>query len=608
MTAFLRRRHWVAPLRAVLAGWLALGLTCAAQASGADVTTQMRSLLAERGMVGASWMLLMDDGRVVAGAAGLRQAGTDAPLAADDRMHVGSIAKTMLATGILRLVSEGRLALDAPVAQLLPEVVLDNPWHASDPVRLRHLIDHTSGLEDGTFRHVFTRAATLDSPLALAFNASTAVRTRPGSEASYSNLGYVLAAMVIERTVGERYESYLDRNLLRPLGMHASSFHHPDEAAGGPALAMGHVEGPKPQRYLPSFLRPAGQFVTTPADMATFAAFLMGDGRVAQRAFIHPDLLRRMGRPHDTAAAAAGLKVGYALGMRLRDRHGRVGLCHGGNGIGVRAMLCMYPAQRKAFFVGLNMDSETADYEGFNALLVDALAVPRAPSAAQGVAAAAGAWDGWYVRLPAKAAAFVYLDMLFNPIAMTSGSGQLRLRPLMGDTLALTSLGGNLYRAPGRVTASHVLLADAQGHAWADGTGTWRRVGGTTVALLWASLVAGLAGVLYVLAAGSARLWQARRRFVGDALAPAWLTLLCVPLAATALGMSWQTMGEIGLASVSLAVLTAVLPLAALYGLARARQHVSRWRGRADMVALAGLLQWCAVLAAWGLLPFRIWA
>lgn len=607
MMIFLRRARWAPPLRAVLAAWLALGLACAAQASGADVAARMRALLAEQGMVGASWML-MDDGRVVTGAAGLREAGTDAPLAPDDRMHVGSVAKTMLAVGILRLVSEGRLALDMPVAQLLPEIVLHNPWNASDPVRLRHLLDHTSGLEDGSFRHVFTRAATLDSPLALAFGDGMTVRTRPGSEASYSNLGYVLAGLVIERTVGERYETYLDRELLRPLGMHASSFSHAGAGAGLPALATGHVDGPRPQPYLPSLLRPAGQFVTTPRDMATFAAFLMGDGRTAQGKFIRTGLLRRMGRPHDTAAAAAGLEVGYALGMRLRDRHGRAGFCHGGNGIGVRAMLCMYPEQRKAFFVGLNMDSETADYEAFNALLLDALAMPKARPAPPGAAAHAAAWEGWFVRLPAKAPAFVYLDMLFNPVAVTARNGRLHLRPLLGKPLTLAPVGGYLYRAPDRVMASHVLLADAQGRALADGTGTWRAVGGWTVLLLWVSLAYGLAGALYVLVAGSARLWRARRRFAGDALALAWLTLLCLPLAAAAVGVSWQTMGERGVPGVALAALTAMLPLAALYGLVQARAGASRRRRGADRTALAGLLQWCVVLAAWGLLPFRLWA
>ena len=258
-----------------------------------------------------------------------------------------------------------------------------------------------------------------------------------------------------------------------------------------------------------------------------------------------PDLLRSMGRPRDTAAAAAGLDVGYALGLRLRDRHARLGLCHGGNGIGVRAMLCLYPEQRQAFFVGLNMDSETADYEGFNALLLDTLAVPRATLATQGMAAPAAAWDGWYVRLPAKMPAFVYLDILFNPVALTAGAGQLRCCPCWGTRWRWRRFDGRgLYRAPGRMTASHVLLADAQGQAWADGTGTWRRVSGWTVALHLGQPGTGR-GRRLARAGGRRRQAVAlaaplSRRRAGARV----VTLLCVPLAGAALGLSWQTMGE----------------------------------------------------------------
>ena len=66
------------------------------------------------------------------------------------------------------------LALNTPLAQLLPAIALDNPWNATDPVRLRHLLDHTAGLEDAGMRHVFNSAASLDSPLALAFRGRTA--------------------------------------------------------------------------------------------------------------------------------------------------------------------------------------------------------------------------------------------------------------------------------------------------------------------------------------------------------------------------------------------------------------------------------------------------
>ncbi|QGZ37691.1 CubicO group peptidase (beta-lactamase class C family) [Pseudoduganella flava] len=588
--------------------WLLLlwWLGCAPIGAAADLAPRVEALLAERGLVGASWMLLHGDGTVETGAAGQRAAGV--PLRAEDRMHVGSIAKTVLAAGVLRLVSQGRVTLDTPIATLLPELAPANPWHATDPVRLRHLLDHTAGLPDATFRHLFSAAAGPDTPLAAALAAPLPVRTRPGSEFSYSNLGYVLAALAIERVTGQRYERYLDEQLLRPLGMTASTFGHVDQHGATPPLAMGHVDRARPQAYLANFLRPAGQFVTTPADMARFAAFLMGDGRIDGAPFIRADLLRQMGRAQGTAAARAGLPAGYALGLGRRDRHGRVVLCHGGNTVGFRAMFCLAPAQRAAFLVALNMDSEAADYEAFTALMLDALALPRAVAPRATPAGDAQAWQGWYVRLPAKVPAFVYLDLLFNPVALApAAAGAVELRPLLGAATVLAPAGPRLYRAPDRITATHALLADAGGTAYSDGFGTWRPVSFGRLLWMWASLAAGLGALAWLLVVGTVRLWRTRRGFLADALAPAWAVLLLIPVAGVAVGLAWQTMGDVGAATVALAALTAALPLAALYGLLRLYRGGLRHR-RADVLALALLLQWCAVLAAWGLLPFRFWA
>ena len=106
-------------------------------------------MLERERLTGAAWMLLGDDGTIAVDAAGVRRVG-GAALRPDDRFQVGSIAKTVIAAGVLRLVTQKRLSLDAPVASWLPEVALDNPWVPAHPVRLRHLLDHTAGLEDAS--------------------------------------------------------------------------------------------------------------------------------------------------------------------------------------------------------------------------------------------------------------------------------------------------------------------------------------------------------------------------------------------------------------------------------------------------------------------------
>src|SRR5687768_1113104 len=81
--------------------------------------------LKEEGLIGATWATLDSDGSIASGAAGLKDAQNGSLLDPDDKIHVGSVAKSLLATGILRLVSEGRLGLDTPVAQVLPDVRFD---------------------------------------------------------------------------------------------------------------------------------------------------------------------------------------------------------------------------------------------------------------------------------------------------------------------------------------------------------------------------------------------------------------------------------------------------------------------------------------------------
>ena len=206
---------------------LALAPPSVSGESAADVAADIAAELQRQGLQGAVWSTVLANGKVKLGAAGIKDSRGGQPIGVDDRVQVGSVAKTLVATGILRLVTEGRLTLDAPVAGLVSGVAFDNPWAASDPIRVRHLLDQTAGLDDARIAHVFSVTADADMPLAEAVAAGQPllrVRSRPGTRHSYSNIGYTLAGMVIEAVTGTRYEHYLATHLLQPLGMHDSTF------------------------------------------------------------------------------------------------------------------------------------------------------------------------------------------------------------------------------------------------------------------------------------------------------------------------------------------------------------------------------------------------
>jgi len=612
----LRHSSTVAFVRAVA---LALLLALSGGTSAADADTRLESAmattLAEQGLTGAVWALVGADGATTVAAAGVRDARNGQPMAPDDRVHVGSIAKTLLATGILRLVSEGRLALDTSVSELLPDAAIDNPWSASDPVRVRHLLDHTAGLDDARMWQVFSLAPTADTPLARAYAGDGAllrVRSRPGTRFSYSNMGYGLLGRVIESVTGERYEHFLDQQLLRPLAMDDSTFAFvtQDGPHADPRLALGHFERGQAQAAVSTYLRPATQFTTTAADMARFARFLMGDGRIDGQAFIDPELLGAMGVPHGTEAALAGLRIGYGLGLSTRDRHGVVGRCHGGDGIGYVAMLCLYPQQQRAWFYSVNTDSEDADYDLIDRQLIRALGVEApAPDAPAAASIDPAAWAGWYVPAPNRFAQFAYLDTLFGVARLQVAADGVSFAPLQSPTVALAPAGGALYRAPDRVWPSHVLLAPADAaRAISRGTQSYRQVSLRELAPLWLSLAGGVLGVLHVLIAGTARAITRRLRVAQPLFIP-WLAVLALALPVPLfLRQSFLQLGDLTAASALLAAATAALPVALAFGLYRhLRQRPRGAWAWADLLAMLAIGQWTLVLAAWGLLPLRLW-
>ena len=575
----------------------------------------MAAQLRAQGLEGAVWSTVAE-GTIATGAAGIADARTGQALRADARVHVGSVAKTLLATGVLRLVTERRLALETPVSQLLPGMIFDNPWSSSHPVLVRHLLDHTAGLDDARFSQVFSLQPNADTPLADAFRGRgpLRVRSRPGSRHSYSNTGFTLLGMVIEAVTGARYETYLETHLLRPLGMHDSTFAFTtqDGPHADPRLAMGHFEDGKRQAAVPTYVRPATQFTTTAADMGRFASFLMGDGSVHGRPFVDSTLLAAMGRASTTEAAVAGLRVGYGLGMALRDRHGAVGKCHGGSTVGYRAMLCLFPEQQRAFFVAHNADHETADYGRFDRLLIEALRV-QAPAARQPEATRVDtrAWEGYYVPSPNRFASLAWLDTTLNFLRVARDGSGLRLEPFQSEDVALTPAGGALFRAKDRVIASHAFVATPEGRrAISTGTQNYEQVSLSRLMPLWISLVAGLLGLAWLLVAGIVRLVALRRAaWSHPAIVPFFgVAALLLPLPLF-LQQSFLQLGDLTPASGLLAAVTGLLPVAMLAGLALMLPR-RPWRALAwiDVVSMLAVLQFAAVLAGWGLMPLRMWS
>jgi predicted unusual protein kinase regulating ubiquinone biosynthesis (AarF/ABC1/UbiB family) len=587
-----------------------------AQSSAADSLHQaIAAALVEEQLVGATWAVVTPSGTTL-GAAGLFDATTTRALRPEDRVQVGSVTKAVLALGVLRLVSEGQLSLDEPVSVTLRDLPVQNRFARTSPMLVRHLLDHTSGLDDARLWQLFSRRPTPDTPLIdglVRSGDSLRVRHRPGSRFSYSNSGFVVAAMLIEKVTRTRYEVYLDSAILAPIGLTRSTFAYVTQAEDS-TLAMGHFENGVASPAVPTFVRPAGQFTTTAGDMAALARFLMGDGRVGTRQLIDPALLRARGREFNTDASRNGLNAGYALAWARRDRHGVIAGCHDGNIVGYWANLCVFPEEQKAFFISLNADVEGADYDRFDALLIDALDV--APVDAVGAAALdadPSAFDGWYLRRPIRLDQFAYLDEVLNFTRVQWNGEALILDPFQGDPRTLTPVGGTQFRATDRSAASHILYTDDAGTALiGDGLRTHERVPLTLLMVRWLSLIAGILGLAHLAFWGVIRGIRARWKAHGAARA---LSTESVALGLIAL-ILWSIMRDFDFLTLGdPTVLNIVIALLCVVGLVRllvyawrlARANESTLSARLDLLATGAALQWLLVLASWGLFPLALW-
>ncbi|MCU0633707.1 MAG: beta-lactamase family protein [Gemmatimonadaceae bacterium] len=483
---------------------------------------------------------------------------------------------------------------------------------------MRHLLDHTSGLADLHLWQLFTVRASPDDALRdhlVRPGQRLHARTRPGAQFLYSNVGYTLLGLLIEAATGERYEHWVDRNVLLPLGMTRSTmtFVSQEGVRADRTLAMGHFDGFTPQAAYAIPVRPAAQFTTTPSDMARLIRFLMSDGTVNGRVLVDRALLRAMGEASTTDAVRAGLAGGYGLGLVTRERWGSTGRCHLGNVGTFRAMLCVHRDQQRGVFVAYNSDPESLPWDAVDSLVVAALrlpaeaAVPVAPLSVD-----ADAWRGWYLAQP-RFEQFAYLDVLGSAVRASWDGQRFVLAPLGGMSRTLEPVGGRSLRLVGRRAATHVLLRAGDTLRITDGQRTLTRVPVAMLLAYWSSAAVGAVALLALLGVGGVRTWRAARsggvrreplRWIAGAM------LLLLASAPLHLLQPALAIGDATTATVTTAFATGAVPIA-LAGSAlstmREWQRLTRVRRWCDALALLGAGQWVAVLAWWGLMPLVLW-
>jgi D-alanyl-D-alanine carboxypeptidase len=207
--------------------------------------------------------------------AGLADKATGQRMRPQDRVHIGSITKTFVATVVLQLAAEGRLSLNDSVQKWLPGVIT-SPGYRPAQITIRQLLQHTSGLRE------YTADPQMQTPQALARTwqpqqlLDAALRLGPPVHGwLYSNTNYIVLGMIIQKVTGHSPVTEIRRRILVPLGLHDTSFPLTSPQIPGPH-ADGYY-GPIDVTHLvnPSVAWTAGAMISTVDDVARFYQALL---------------------------------------------------------------------------------------------------------------------------------------------------------------------------------------------------------------------------------------------------------------------------------------------------------------------------------------------
>jgi CubicO group peptidase (beta-lactamase class C family) len=266
--------------------------------------------------------------------------------------EMASITKTFTALAIMKLVKQGKLSLYDDLSEIAPEIVFINKWEKTNPVKIIHLLEHTSGFDDVRFNTLWNNDLNITELQAIEkFKNSMHCRWIPGEREAYCNIDYNILGYIIEKLSGLKYDVFLKKEILLPIGMTNSNFITPTQP--NPAYANPYDwNGNKFIRlpHLQFYGKGAGALYSCADDMAKFVQFMINNGNNDNL----PDLtniVESMEIPESTPAASLGLKTGYAKGITIDYLNYKFPFYgHGGTSIGFFSRYA-YNRNLKAGFV-----------------------------------------------------------------------------------------------------------------------------------------------------------------------------------------------------------------------------------------------------------------
>ena len=295
------------------------------------------------------------------GAFGTSNLETSLPSSKNTISSICSTSKVFTATTIMKLVDQGKINLDDKVSDILPKYSVKQVFKESGPVTIRSLLTHASGLPRDT-HHAYWSGPNHHFPTEdeLYESLSKLETIHPvGTDSGYSNIGYALLGMIVEKVTGDSYKDYIESNLFRPLDM-SDSFVEMQSSLYGNKHAIGYTATNRNgKRKVASFyqtksMQSSAGISTTVHDLAKFAMwqFRLADKAETETEIMSPSTLRSM---YQTQATSKNGNTKRGFGYEVStDKQGNQWVMHGGACPGYLSFLKMDVTNKMAYAVLVN--------------------------------------------------------------------------------------------------------------------------------------------------------------------------------------------------------------------------------------------------------------
>ncbi|MCU0459958.1 MAG: beta-lactamase family protein [Bacteroidales bacterium] len=372
------------------------------------------------------------------------------PVTPETAFRVSSITKTFIGIAFLEMERRGLIDLDQPVMSLVPDVSIDNPWEDTDPILVRHLLEHTAGFDDLHFSNYDTGDP--EAPLAEGLKRTEKarrVRWIPGTVYSYSGVGYLLAGYIMESVTGLSFEDYTESGILKSLGMNNSFLRLDPERQARLARGYGYSGGPIPYPYV--YARPAASLHSTVEDMLSFLHHLARGFEEEGDSVLSPGLMKNLLNPDSSHAGRLNFPIRYGTGIGSYLSDGFIWYGHNGSDPGY-ASVYMYSPRLKAGYVIMTNMFDRSGTTGIRLLkaavesaIIQSVNVPPVTGTPSAVAEK---YVGVYRRVDSRQRLFSWMEYLFGCRKISTDSEGSSLASIpggSGERLLLTQ--GNHYLA-----------------------------------------------------------------------------------------------------------------------------------------------------------------